>query len=74
MKHKRYTAAAVLASAALVLAGCSSATTASSSSDSGSAGAAEGSYVFLPKSLNNPYWVGRAQGHGGGGREARRHR
>ena len=62
MKHKRYTAAAVLASAALVLAGCSSATTASSSSDSGSAGATEGSYVFLPKSLNNPYWVDARKG------------
>lgn len=53
-------AAAVLAVSALALAGCSTATT-----ETGAAGASSGDkpvYVFLPKSLNNPYWVDARKG------------
>lgn len=53
-------AAAVLAVSALALTGCSPAAT-----DAGAAGASSGDkpvYVFLPKSLNNPYWVDARKG------------
>jgi ABC-type sugar transport system substrate-binding protein len=56
-------AGAVLATAALILTGCSSTPAASGGGDA--AGAGDGGkpvYVFLPKSLNNPYWVDARKG------------
>jgi ABC-type sugar transport system substrate-binding protein len=55
------TATAVLAVAALALTGCSAAAT---SAGPTAAAAADGKpvYVFLPKSLNNPYWVDARKG------------
>ena len=64
MKRMRITVAATLAAAALVLAGCSStgSDSGSTADGGGSTAASEGSYVFLPKSLNNPYWVDARKG------------
>lgn len=47
--------AGVLLAAALVLAGCAQ-------SNSTTAASATGSYIFLPKSLDNPYWVDARKG------------
>lgn len=57
-------ALAIFASAALALTACSAGSTASPGAD-GAAPAAGGDkpvYVFLPKSLNNPYWVDARKG------------
>ncbi|MHB1170904.1 MAG: sugar-binding protein [Lacisediminihabitans sp.] len=51
-------AIATLATAALALTGCSAATPSGTSSGS----ASKPTYVFLPKSLNNPYWVDARKG------------
>ncbi len=50
---------AMLATAALALAGCSSG---SPTSNTSAASNAKATYVFLPKSLNNPYWVDARKG------------
>jgi ABC-type sugar transport system substrate-binding protein len=50
---------AMVATAALALAGCSSGTPASNNT---AASGAKATYVFLPKSLNNPYWVDARKG------------
>lgn len=63
--HRKMTMAGILlAASALVLSACSTGATpnASGGADSGAAPAADGSYVFLPKSLNNPYWVEAKKG------------
>ena len=56
--------AALVAAATLVLTGCSSGAAATSAGigAGGAAASANGSYVFLPKSLNNPYWVDARKG------------
>jgi len=72
-------AGVLLATVALAATACSSTggTSTAGSSGTGAAGNAgavdSATYVFLPKSLNNPYWVDGTQGHGGGGEEARGH-
>ncbi len=60
---------ALVAAVALALAGCSSGATTTATSGagataagSGAAANAGGTYVFLPKSLNNPYWVDARKG------------
>lgn len=50
---------AMVATAALALAACSSGTPASNTT---AASDAKATYVFLPKSLNNPYWVDARKG------------
>jgi len=54
------TASALLAVAALALTGCS--TTAASGGATAAAADGKPVYVFLPKSLNNPYWVDARKG------------
>lgn len=66
MFRKKFMTALVAASAlTLGLGACSSPTPGAgtaSGSASAPAGSSEGSYVFLPKSLNNPYWVDAKKG------------
>jgi ABC-type sugar transport system substrate-binding protein len=50
---------AMLSAAAFALTGCVGAAAPSSTTDTSSA---QGDYVFLPKSLNNPYWVDARKG------------
>jgi ribose transport system substrate-binding protein len=59
----------LLAASALVLSACSTGGTPDAISESGAAPAADGSYVFLPKSLNNPYWVEAKKGMEAGAAE-----
>lgn len=58
--------AALIAAATLALAGCSTGAgdTATAAGGSAAAGSSDatGTYVFLPKSLNNPYWVDARKG------------
>ena len=54
------TASALLAVAALALTGCSP--TAATSGSTAAAADGKPVYVFLPKSLNNPYWVDARKG------------
>jgi ribose transport system substrate-binding protein len=68
--RKAMAAAAVIAASVITLTGCSgpgSGTTTSASSGGNAAAAASGStaggaFVFLPKSLDNPYWVDARKG------------
>ncbi|WP_172582653.1 substrate-binding domain-containing protein [Subtercola boreus] len=53
---------AVLAAATLALAGCSGAASGGTAVAGDSANDTAGAYVFLPKSLNNPYWVDARKG------------
>lgn len=64
MFRKNFKTTLVAASALiLALSACSSPTPAGTGSGGASAPAGpEGSYVFLPKSLNNPYWVDAKKG------------
>jgi ABC-type sugar transport system substrate-binding protein len=55
-------AGAVLATAALILTGCSSTPAASGGDAAGAGDGGKPVYVFLPKSLNNPYWVDARKG------------
>jgi ribose transport system substrate-binding protein len=63
---RKATAAAVIATSVIALTACSgpgSGTATSASSGSGSAASTSGgTYVFLPKSLDNPYWVDARKG------------
>ena len=59
MRNKFIVSAAMLATAAFALSGCS-ATTATTSTPEASTD--KPVYVFLPKSLNNPYWVDARKG------------
>jgi ribose transport system substrate-binding protein len=61
--RKTTTLAAVLAVAAIALSGCSaSAATTASAGSAVAKSAGKPVYVFLPKSLNNPYWVDARKG------------
>lgn len=67
--RKIISSGAFIAAVAIALAGCSSGANSTAATDAipGSGGAAAnsdatGSYVFLPKSLNNPYWVDARKG------------
>jgi ABC-type sugar transport system substrate-binding protein len=62
-----FTFAAVIAAAALVLTGCS--TSAASTTAGTASTTAKGSYVFLPKSLDNPYWVDAKAGMDSGAKQ-----
>jgi ribose transport system substrate-binding protein len=63
-------AGVILAASALVLSACSTvATPNAANTEPGAAPAADGSYVFLPKSLNNPYWVEAKKGMESGAAE-----
>lgn len=61
MRTKSLKVTVAVAMVALSAAGCSQASSASGSG-TGGGGASQGSYVFLPKSLNNPYWVDARKG------------
>jgi len=69
MHRKTAMAGILLAASALVLSACSTGGTPDAISESGAAPAADGSYVFLPKSLNNPYWVEAKKGMEAGAAE-----
>jgi ribose transport system substrate-binding protein len=63
--HSKYWKGAILAAVvALTATGCSSGTgvAASGAASNDAALSSTGSYVFLPKSLNNPYWVDARKG------------
>jgi ABC-type sugar transport system substrate-binding protein len=62
MHRKTKALVTLLAASALALSACSSAATPNAAISEGAAPAADGSYVFLPKSLNNPYWVEAKKG------------
>lgn len=51
-----------VAMVALSAAACGQASDTGGGSSTGAAGGSDGSYVFLPKSLNNPYWVDARKG------------
>lgn len=53
---------AMLATAAIALTACSGGTPSGGASGASGAADAQGAYVFLPKSLNNPYWVDARKG------------
>lgn len=62
MQRKTKAFVTLLAASALALSACSSAATPNAAISEGAVPAADGTYVFLPKSLNNPYWVEAKKG------------
>lgn len=70
MHRKAAMAGVILAASALVLSACSTGASPNTAiTEPGAAPAADGSYVFLPKSLNNPYWVEAKKGMEAGAAE-----
>ena len=62
MRSRFFKTTAAMAMVALAAAACGSADTGTGGSTGAAGGDAQGSYVFLPKSLNNPYWVDARKG------------
>jgi ribose transport system substrate-binding protein len=63
MRSKFLKTTVAVAMVAFTAAACSNADPSTTGGNSGApAGNAQGSYVFLPKSLNNPYWVDARKG------------
>jgi ABC-type sugar transport system substrate-binding protein len=69
MQRKTAMVGVLLATSVLVTSACSSTGTAPAASGGSAPAAAGGSYVFLPKSLNNPYWVEAKKGMEAGAKE-----